>query len=147
MKQFFKELFEYSHHFNQKLVEVFIENPDKISEKSVKLFNHILNAHQIWNNRIDPQENVFGVWEIHNIQDCKSIDKMNIEHSLLILDAFDLHSKIDYTNTKGKLFNNSIRDTLFHVINHSNYHRAQIASDFKQSGITPLVTDYIVYKR
>ena len=128
-------------------MEVFIENPDKISDKSVKLFNHILNAHQIWNNRIDQQEKAFEVWGIHNTQDCKSIDKMNIEHSLLTLETFDLYSKIDYTNTNGKYFNNSIRDTLFHVINHSNYHRAQIASNFKQSGITYLVTDYIVYKR
>lgn len=147
MKQFFIDLFEYSHHFNQKLSSVFTESPDKTTEKSVRLYNHILNAHQIWNNRIEPKQPTFGVWEIHPIGDCKDIDNINYEHSLLILDKVDLNDAISYTNTKGQPFNNRIRDILFHVINHSTYHRGQIATDFRQTGIEPLVTDYIFYKR
>ena len=147
MKPFFKELFEYSHHFNQKLGDVFNDNPDKIAEKMIKLYNHILNAHQIWNNRIEPKQTVFGVWEIYPIQDCKNIDKMNYEHSLLIVDKFDLNESINYTNTKGQTFSNTIRDMLFHAINHSTYHRAQIATEFRQNGLEPLNTDYIFYKR
>ncbi|MCF8317338.1 MAG: hypothetical protein K9I02_01215 [Haliscomenobacter sp.] len=85
MKQFFEELTEYSHHFNQKLIDVFIDNPDKISEKAEKLYNHILNAHQIWNNRIDPKQSVFGVWELHPVQDLKGIENANYEHTLQIL--------------------------------------------------------------
>ncbi len=144
MKTFFKELFEYGYHFNQKLGDAFITNPDRISEKSVKLYNHILNAHQIWNNRIEPKQPALGVWEIHPIQNCKDIDKINYENSLLILDKFDLNDTINYTNTKGR---NSIRDILFHIVNHSTYHRGQIATEFKQNGIDPLVTDYIFHKR
>lgn len=147
MKQFFKELFEYSHHFNQKLTEFFNDNPNKTSKKSIKLFNHVLNAHQIWDNRIAPQQTPFEVWELHNIQDLKNIDKINYEQTLQILDKFDLNETIDYSNSKGQAFGNSIRDILFHVINHSTYHRGQIATDFKQNGLDPLVTDYIFYKR
>ena len=72
---------------------------------------------------------------------------MNYEHSLHILDKFDLTATMSYTNSKGQTFSNSIRDILFHVINHSTYHRAQIATEFKQNGLEPLVTDYIFYKR
>lgn len=147
MKQFFKELFEYSHHFNQKLADVFNDNQDKTSEKAVKLYNHILNAHQIWNNRIDPKQTTFGVWELHAAQDLKSIDKANYEQTLQILDTFDLNEIISYSNSKGQGFSNNIRDILFHVINHSTYHRGQIATEFKQHGLDPLVTDYIFYKR
>lgn len=147
MKQFFKELFEYSYHFNQRLADIFNDNPDKTSEKGIKLYNHILNAHQIWNNRIEPKQKGFGVWDIHPIQDCKNIDKMNYEHSLLILDKFDLNETNYYTNTKGQTFSNSNRDIFFHVINHSTYHRGQIATEFRQNGLDPLVTDYIFYKR
>ncbi len=147
MEHFFKELFEYSHHFNQKLGDVFNDNSDKTSEKAVKLYSHILNAHQIWNNRIEPKQTVFGVRDIHPIQDSKKIDKMNYEHSLLILDKFDLNEIINYTNTKGQTFSNSIRDIFFHAMNHSTYHRGQIATEFKQNGIEPLNTDYIFFKR
>ncbi len=147
MNPFFKELFEYTHYVNQKLANAFTENPDKISENSVKLFNHILNAHQIWNNRIEPKQKTFGVWEIYAIQDFVHIDKMNFEHSIHIVDKCDLNKTIQYTNSQGHAFSNNVRDLLFHVINHSSYHRGQIATDFKQSGLDPLVTDYIFYKR
>ncbi len=147
MTTFFKELFEYSHHFNQKLALVFKENPDKTSEKAIKLFNHLLNAHHVWNNRIEPKQTPFGVWELHSVGELQDIDRANYEHTLRILDKFDLTETINYTNTKGQTFSNSIRDTLFHVINHSTYHRGQIATDFKQYGLEPLVTDYIFYKR
>lgn len=147
MKSFYRELFEYSHHFNQKLTDVFNDNPDKISKKSVKLFNHVLNAHQIWNNRIDPKQTPFGVWELHDTQDLKTIDKTNYEQTLQILDKFDLNETINYSNSKGQAFSNSIKDILFHVINHSTYHRGQVATEFKQYGLEPLVTDYIFYKR
>lgn len=147
MNTFFKELFEYSYHYNQKLADVFNASPDKTSEKAVKLFNHLLNAHQIWNNRIEPKQTPFGVWELHSVQELQSIDKANYEQTLLILDTFDLNQSINYSNTKGQIFQNTIRDIFFHVINHSTYHRGQIATDFKQFGLESLVTDYIFYKR
>lgn len=147
MKQFFKEIFEYNHHFNQKLFDVFADDPDKTSEKAVKLFNHLLNAHQIWNNRIDQQQPPFGVWQLHDIQELKNIDKTNYEQTLQILQKFDLTETINYSNTKGQAFSNNIQDILFHIINHSTYHRGQIATEFKQNGLEPLVTDYILYKR
>ncbi len=147
MKQFFKELFEYNHYFNQKLSEVFIGSPDKTSEKAIKLYNHVLNAHQIWNSRIEQKQSPFGVWEIHAVQELKSIDNTNYEHSLQILDQFDLRLTINFSNSKGQIFSNSIRDILFHAINHSTYHRGQIATEFKQHGLEPLVTDYFIFKR
>ncbi len=147
MKEFFKELFEYNHHTNQRLWTIFNENPNKTSEKSIKLYSHILNAHHIWNSRINAVQATYKVWDIHPIFTCMDIDKTNYENSLLILNKFDLTEIMNYKTTNGLTFNNSIRDTLFHVINHSTYHRGQIASDFRQNGLEPLVSDYIFYKR
>lgn len=147
MTSFFQELFTYNRHCNQQLADVFIKHPDTTSEKAISLFNHILNAHHIWNNRIDPKQPPFGVWEVHDAKDLKQIDQSNYERSLLILDTFDLNKTITYTNSKGQLFQNTIKDVLFHSINHATYHRGQIATDFKNTGMQPLVTDYIFYKR
>lgn len=147
MKQFFAGLFEYSHHYNQKIADVVISNPDNISEKALKLLSHILNAHQVWNNRIDATDKPFGVWDMHSTEDLKAIDKGNYEHSLLILDKYNLSETLHYSNTKGQAFENSIQDILFHVINHSTYHRAQIATELKQRHIEPPATDYIFFKR
>jgi len=147
MVQFFKGLFEYNHHFNQQLATVFNELPSQTSEKSVKLYNHVLNAHQVWNSRIRKDQKVFGVWDIHPIADLKEIDHTNLINSMRILDESDLGHTISYINSRGDAYTSSVRDILFHVINHSTYHRGQIAMEFKQQGIAPLITDYIFYKR
>ncbi len=145
MKEFFKELFEYSHHHNQMLWKVF--NEHQTTEKAVKLFNHILNAHQIWNYRIDPLETVPDVWEIRQMSNLKEIDRSNYEGTLRILDVFDFGKVINYKTSTGSNFSNSTRDILFHIINHSTYHHGQIAMDFRQSGLEPLASDFIFYKR
>ncbi len=147
MKQFFRELFDYNYNCNQKLLNVLTKNQDNTPEKIIKLYNHILNAHQIWNNRIEPKQITFGVWEIHEIKNCNSIDKINYDETLLILDKFELSEIISYSNTSGQTFTNSINDILFHIINHSTYHRGQIATELRQNGLDPVVTDYILFKR
>ena len=147
MIHFFKELFEYSHHFNQQLASVFAEQESMVSENPLKLFNHILNVQQVWNGRILQDQNSFGVWEIHELQDLKKIDRANYTASIHILNQVDLNRFVKYTNSKGQAYTNSVIDILFHVINHSTYHRGQIATKFRQQGIEPLVTDYIFFKR
>lgn len=147
MKTFFKELFDYNYHSNQMLGAIFNEHPDKVSEKSKSLFSHVVNAHHIWNNRINQIQNRYGVWDMHPIEHCLDIDKANYQNTLLILDVVDLNAIINYKTSNGFSFNNSIRDILFHIINHSTYHRGQIATDFRQHDIEPLPTDFIFYKR
>ncbi len=144
---FLAELFEYSNHYNQKLSEVFLAHPDKTSEKSIKLFSHVLNAQHIWNYRIEGQQPLVTVWQIQEVDIFQKMDQENHEHSLRILQKVDLDKELTYTNSQGQQFSNNIRDILFHVINHCTYHRAQIATEFKQSGMEPLTTDYIFYKR
>ncbi len=147
MKEFFKELFEYNHNVNQKVAEVFKTYPHKTSEKSIQLFSHIIDAHHIWNSRINGKTEQYAVWMLQPVSAFEDIDTANYQESLQVLASFDLNHHLNYTNSRGLTFNNSIRDTLFHVINHSNYHRAQIATEFKLNGIEPLLTDYIMYKR
>ncbi len=147
MKSFFSELFEYNHHINQKLGDFLIDAQDRLPEKVIQLYSHVLNAHQIWNNRIEPGQPAFGVWESQPVPQYNVIDQTNYERSLLILDKFDLNDTIHYTNTKGHTFHNSVRDIFFHIINHSTYHKGQIAAALRKAGIEPLATDYIFYKR
>jgi uncharacterized damage-inducible protein DinB len=147
MKAFFKEIFDYNHHFNQQLCGVFVATPTLIDDKSYQLFCHNLNAHQIWNNRIWPTQALFSVFGTHLVGDLAKIDLENYQLSLRILEERDLNDPIDYVTSKGEKFSNNIQDVLFHVVNHTTYHRGQIAAAMKTAGIVPLVTDYIFYKR
>ena len=146
MKDFLIDLYGYHHLLNQKLVDLFIENPDKISEKSFYLFSHSLNAHQIWNSRIFGRE-PYGVHEMHDVSAFKVIEQSNYGDSLKILNEYDLDKRIFYKNTKGVEFTNSVQEILFHAANHYTHHRGQIMSVLRSNGIEPIVTDYIFYKR
>lgn len=56
MKDYFKVLFEYNNHVNQKLIALISEHFENISEKTLKLINHLVDARQIWNARILKKE-------------------------------------------------------------------------------------------
>lgn len=88
-----------------------------------------------------------GVHDLHTLTECKNMDKENYEDTMKVLETADLGKVIDYKNSKGDAFSNTVQDILFHVVNHTTHHRGQIVSDFRQSGIAPLVTDYIFFKR
>jgi hypothetical protein len=56
MHDFFRELLEYTFHFNAKVIDVLINNPADFPGKSLELLNHTINAQEIWNARM--QENL-----------------------------------------------------------------------------------------
>ena len=146
MIEFFKDIFEYHNHFNQKLADLLIANRNKLTERTIPLFSHSINAHQIWNSRILETKSL-AVHQIHTLEKCKELDNQNYNDSLDILSDFDLAKKISY-KTSGRIeFENSIQQILFHIANHFTHHRGQIISDLRQSGIEPIITDYIFYKR
>lgn len=147
MKTFFKELFEYNHHINQQLAHVFMDQQDNMSNKAVLLFNHILNAHQIWNYRVEPDIDTVEVWELRSSKEFSKLDRNNHETSLILLSKYDLSTTVSYVNSRGEVFTSRVQDILFHIINHSTYHKGQIATEFRQHGVEPLAMDFIFHIR
>lgn len=146
MKEKLVDLFEYTYHFNKEMIKIISENLEKVEEKTISLINHTLNAQQIWNSRI-LNEKSFEVWQINPFENLNGINQQNFNKSLEIVQKFDPDQKIEYQNSRGTKFENTVFEMLFQAINHSTYHRGQINSLLKQSGITPILTDYIFYKR
>lgn len=146
MKEKLIDLFEYTYHSNKEMIKAISENISKIDEKTISLINHTLNAQQIWNSRVSGEKS-FEVWQINPLAYLEDINHQNFLKSIDIIQNFDLDQKIEYQNSRGTKFENSIFEMLFHVINHSTYHRGQINSLLKQNDIEPLLTDYIFYKR
>lgn len=142
MQSFFKEIYEYHHHLNQQLIAEVKQHQTALPERSFPLLCHMLNAHQIWNARILSLE-PFLPQQMQDINFCPKLDDDNYQNTLQILDTTDFEKMIAYTNSRGETYTNKVQDILFHAANHFTHHRAQIMSDFRASGIAPLVTDYI----
>lgn len=147
MKNFFQDLFEYNHHSNTEVMRLILDKEERYSEKASVLLSHTLNAHHIWNSRIIEEPPKHSVWQVHSLKKAFVLDRDNFETSKAILEVGALQKKINYVNSKGVAFQNKIQDILFHIINHSTYHRGQLASELKEQGFTPISTDYIFYKR
>lgn len=146
MKEKLIDLFEYTYHFNNEMIKVISENREAVDDKTISLINHTLNAQQIWNARISG-ETTFEVWQINPFDTLEEINHQNFLKSIAIVQNADLEKTIEYQNSRGTKFENTVFDMLFHVINHSTYHRGQVNSLLKQNGLEPVLTDYIFYKR
>lgn len=147
MKEFFGELFEYNFKMNEGVLVLLNSNTWHDPAPLFRLISHILAAHHIWNQRILKQPSQFVVWPEIPAENLLFLNQQNSLQSQSLLTDLPLNLSIDYTNSKGDAFTNSVQDMLYHVINHSNYHRAQIATEVRKQGGTPLTTDYIFYKR
>jgi len=61
------------------------------------------------------------------------------------LDEVDFDRLISYDNPPGTTWTYALGDMVRHVVNHSTYHRGQLASLLRQLGSTPPATDYLVF--
>lgn len=145
MNLFFDSLFQYNTYCNQPLIKHAALHP--WPEKSVLLFSHILNAHEIWNARILGVSTTRTVWELREPVQWQQIQQENDQITAKIVPSKEFDELVSYQNSRGSSFTNSVRDILFHIVNHSTYHRGQIATDFRNQRLEPLVSDYIFYKR
>jgi uncharacterized damage-inducible protein DinB len=146
MKALFTDLFRYTHHMNQELFRS-VPGEKAPDEKIISLLSHIVNAHAIWNSRLAGLQAMTAVWNLRNPGELAGADKENYEDTLGLVDRLGADSLIAYTNTKGLQFTNSVRDILFHIVNHSTHHRAQVACLLRKDGASPPVSDYIAYRR
>jgi uncharacterized damage-inducible protein DinB len=147
MKSFFNELLQYNRQMNNQVIQAMLQHKDKVSEKSVKWINHILNAQELYLSRIEPAYMAYGSWHMRELEELESVndDLHHVTEGILI--RFQLDTMIHYTTAKGIPMQHTIQDIVFHIVNHGTYHRGQIAADFRNTGLEPLVTDYVIWKR
>ena len=142
-------LFKYDNWATERAANSII-NLDEILPEAVRLLSHIISAQQLWLNRITGEHSSITPWDNYTIDESisKSVELTGKWINYLDGNGIDfLEKRIKYQNTKGEKFENSVKDIVTQVINHSTYHRAQIAQHVKRANGTPAVTDYIVYQR
>ncbi|WP_394747787.1 DinB family protein [Spongiimicrobium salis] len=148
MKVFLNQLFDYNFYCNKKLIEECGKVKDKLPQKSKALFSHILNAHHLWNARLLGSTSKYEAFQLHDFSLWEDLHYENQRSSFeVITQTEDFEKRVDYQNDKGRLFITSVKDILFHIINHSTHHRGQISTNFRDNGLEPFPMDYIEYKR
>ena len=149
LKDYFIHLFKYNDWATRETANS-IKGLEKKDERLGELLSHILSAQKLWLNRVLEREHIIKPWDKLPVQEGVSRSTSITANWVNLLESYndkDLDKRIEYMNTKGEKYVNTIRDIVMQVINHSTYHRAQIAQKVKALGGKPAATDYIVYQR
>lgn len=145
MTKFFLEILEYHHQLNKELIEQI--NKYGFGGEVIRLFSHMLSAHNIWNARINGLGVTITPWEVHSLEACEVINEMNYSMTKEILEKKNMDEEIKYETSTGEKYSNSVRDIVFHLLNHHTHHRAQIMAELSKLSYSPMITDYISKKR
>jgi uncharacterized damage-inducible protein DinB len=150
MKEHFRDLLIYNQWANYRIL-VALEELKSPNDTHLSLFSHILSAQIIWLNRIKAlATSPFPIWEQYKLTELRSMTEESSANWINYLDKhrFDTFEEmIFYTNSIGEKHENTIREIISHVLNHSTYHRGQIAKQLRKIGVQPPDTDYIIYAR
>lgn len=113
-------------------------------------YTHVLAAEETWLARLEGRAASVGVWpdlDRSELEDLRSDVGVAYRRYLAILEPDDLQREVDYTNSAGDEFRNTVLDILTHVALHGQYHRGKINLMLRVGGSDPVPFDYIGWVR
>jgi uncharacterized damage-inducible protein DinB len=149
LKEHFIHLFKYNDWATRESAGS-INGLEERDPRLTELLSHIIASQKLWLVRTLKRGVHISPWEKYTVKECITQSTTVTAEWINLLESLkesDLEKRVEYLNTKGEKFINAIRDIVVHVINHSTYHRAQIAQKVRALEEKPAVTDYIAYQR
>ncbi len=150
MKKHFIELFKYNDWANQRML-ITLEKLPEVSDKLILLYGHLISAQIVWLNRIkELPTSPFPLWTDYKLRELRTMTEESTANWFEYMETHRMvtfEEMIFYTNTAGKKYENTISEIITQVVNHSTYHRAQMALLLRQMGVNPPQTDFIHYCR
>jgi uncharacterized damage-inducible protein DinB len=146
MKEFLLDKFEYDFYATKQLIEFIEKQEDSVSDFVKKSISHIINVGHIWNARIVGRKPESELWDRLPIYFLNQLHNQNYREILDYIENVELGEKVKYHSSEGIRLDKEDLDILFHLLTHSNYHRAQIVMDLKQNGLNYPSLNFIAYK-
>jgi uncharacterized damage-inducible protein DinB len=157
----FRRLFEYEADCSAKVLDslragqAHLESSGIAAEaapfiRAVEIFAHIQAARCLWLSRLDPSvrppsDGLFPSVSLEKAAaQSRDMDAAWLSYARRISDP-DLDRVFTYKTTEGLDRAFPIRDILTHLVNHSSYHRGQIARLVAECGAKAAITDYIFF--
>jgi len=146
MKEFFLDKFEFDFHSVKKWISCIEDQEEYVSEFTKKSISHIINVHHIWNSRLLNKPAESNEWDVLPLSYLTRLAQQNYLETVDFLEKQELNEKINYHSSEGIKLEKSIVDVLYHMLNHSTYHRAQITMDLKQNNLQFPSLNFITYR-
>jgi len=148
MKEYFLKLYQYNAWANKRVLSA-MEKQGVEDEKILTLMSHIVSALFIWLNRIKGLPTTpFPLWEQYKLSELITMSEDACNNWLeFVGNQDDFNRELRYKNYVGDPYVNNVEQIMIHLVNHSTYHRGQIALLMRQKGFEPVNTDFITYDR
>jgi uncharacterized damage-inducible protein DinB len=148
MKKYFLKLYHYNAWSNQRVLHC-LKHQNVHDEKILTLMGHIVAAQFLWLHRIKglppPDVKLWGRYTLEQLLELAEEAGKKWIDFVESTDNFD--RELTYTNYVNEPYTNNVEMIMIHLVNHSSYHRAQIAILLRQKGLEPVNTDFITYDR
>jgi uncharacterized damage-inducible protein DinB len=148
MNTYFDRLFTFDRWANGEVARALAE-VGRPPEGAARLLAHIVGAEGLWLRRLGRDARDLPVWPELSVAECEAEMDPLREGWRRFLAQGDaaLSGTIAYTNSKGERWTSPVMDVVTHVVAHGVHHRAQIASRFREAGLTPPYVDFIEASR
>jgi uncharacterized damage-inducible protein DinB len=148
MKKYFVKLYEYNAWANKRVLGTLVRQQVQ-DEKILQLMGHIVAAQFLWLHRIKglppPDVKLWGEYKLDQL--VTLAEKAGSQWLEFVNITDDFNRQMTYKNYVGEPYTNNVEMVMIHLVNHSSYHRAQIAMLLRQKGFEPINTDFITYDR
>ena len=145
-------LFEYDRWANARMFEAVDALTEEQFASVRETLAHIAGVEWIWFQRcngVNPRTT--PDWMIDPTRATLRAQLQAIEREwqsfIAALSDDDLDRRIDYVKIDGETGSRKLVHLLQHVVNHSTYHRGQVATRMRQAGGTPIGTDFLIFSR
>jgi len=148
MKDYFVKLYQYNQWANGRVLAC-LENQKVEDEKILTIMSHVVSALFIWLSRIEGKSpEAYPLWKQYSLVELlKMNDEITNRWLKFVQDTEDFNRELVYNNYVGDPYKNNVEQIMIHLVNHSTYHRAQVALLLRQKGFEPINTDFITYDR
>ena len=148
MKSYFLKLYRYNAWSNKRVIDTLVRQ-DVRDEKILSIMGHILAAQYLWLHRIEglppAKVKLWGEYTLDQI--VHMAEEIGTRWLDFVESTDDFNRELTYRNYTNDPYTNNVENIMIHLVNHSSYHRAQVALLLRQKGFEPINTDFITYDR
>lgn len=148
MKKYFLKLYKYNAWSNERVMQC-LKKQTVVDEKILTLMGHIVAAQFLWLHRIKglpaPKVKLWGSYTFEQL--LEMVPEAGRQWIEFVESTDDFDRELTYRNYVNEPYTNNVENIMIHLVNHSSYHRAQIALLLRQKGYEPVNTDFITYDR
>lgn len=148
MKKYFLKLYQYNAWANKRVIGT-LQRQNVRDEKILSIMGHIVAALFLWLHRIKglPAPDV-KLWGEYSLEQLVTLSEKGTREWLEFVEGTDdFNRELTYKNYVKEPYTTNVEMIMIHLVNHSSYHRAQVAMLLRQKGFEPINTDFITYDR